>query len=127
LKHCSSCDRPLDKRKRRREPTGLCRGCNLKRWQHLSAGREFAEQRAERLREMLRDPRHRERLIAQRREASRKRMAWCPLEYRDTYRRLTRVKQLPAAEARAAILDLIAADARSYARTGELQQSRRAG
>jgi hypothetical protein len=101
--NCRICHKPLSGR----GESGYCRGCRTKA--------EFA------------DPERRARAILRVNRASRARLLWCPLEYRDTYRRLTRVKQLPAAEARAAILDLIAADARAYARTGELQQSRRAG
>lgn len=50
-------------------------------------------------------------------------MAWCPPEYRDEYRRLTRSKMLPAAEARTIIEGLIAAHAERYRRTGLLQQT----
>src|SRR3546814_3588843 len=57
--------------------------------------------------------------------ASRSRLSWCPPEYRDEYRRLTRAKMLPAAEARPIIEDMIAADARRYAATGILPQSAR--
>src|SRR3546814_1897796 len=53
--------------------------------------------------------------------ASRSRLSWCPPEYRDEYRRLTRAKMLPAAEARPIIEDMIAADARSEEHTSELQ------
>jgi len=58
-------------------------------------------------------------------EISRSRMSWCPLEYRDEYRRLTRSKMLLASEARRMIESLIVSDARAYHRTGQLQQTRR--
>lgn len=51
--------------------------------------------------------------------------AWCPVEYREEYRRL-RLKKLTAREAKKLILDLIAADAARYRRTGELPQAKRA-
>lgn len=55
------------------------------------------------------------------------RIAWCPVEYRDEYRRLLYTHHFPAETARAMIAELIEADAARYARTGQLQQSRRAG
>lgn len=64
-------------------------------------------------------------------EAGRKRsetiIAWCPLEYRGEYRRLRNSKLIPAPEAKRMILDLIAADFASYAKTGVLPQSQRTG
>jgi hypothetical protein len=52
-------------------------------------------------------------------------LAWCPIEYRDEYRRLRLSKRMLAAEARAAVEEMIAADLKRYRRTGELQQVRR--
>jgi hypothetical protein len=48
---------------------------------------------------------------------------WCPLEYRDEYRFLTRVKCFRASEARALIDAKILVDHRRYLRTGKLQQA----
>lgn len=64
-------------------------------------------------------------IAADMRALSRKRLEWCPLEYRDTYRRLTRSKNLTAAEARSVIEAQIAADVTAYQRTGALSQHRR--
>ena len=55
--------------------------------------------------------------------ASRARLAWCPPEYRDEYRTLTRSKMLPAAVAREMIESLMAAHFQRYMRTGALQQA----
>lgn len=52
-------------------------------------------------------------------------MGWCPLEYRDDYRNLVKNHRITAEEARRIILDQIAADARTFARTGMLPQSQR--
>lgn len=52
-------------------------------------------------------------------------MAWCPVEYREDYHRLINVKHIKAKEARAMILDMIAADTRRYLATGQLQQAAR--
>jgi hypothetical protein len=49
------------------------------------------------------------------RKVSRRALAWCPLAYRDEYRRLRDAGNIPAAEARQMILDLIAADERAEA------------
>lgn len=50
-------------------------------------------------------------------------LAWCPLEYRDEYRHLVRIKLLPAADARAIIEQQVRADRARYFATGELQQA----
>ncbi len=50
-------------------------------------------------------------------------LGWCPLEYRDEYRRLVRNAGLKAADARAAIEVQIEADLQRYLRTGRLQRS----
>lgn len=47
--------------------------------------------------------------------ASATRLAWCPPEYRDEYRRLIRSKRIPAAEARQIILSSVAADEERFA------------
>lgn len=52
-------------------------------------------------------------------------MGWCPLEYRADYRSLVSNQRFRAAEAKRMILDQIAADARTFAKTGELPQSKR--
>lgn len=58
--------------------------------------------------------------------ASATRLAWCPPEYRDEYKRLIRTKRIPAVEARKIILSTIEADARRYRSTGVLPQAARA-
>lgn len=63
--------------------------------------------------------------IAAGRKLSETRMGWCPLEYRDEYRRLVRSKLVSAAEARRMIEDMIAADMDRYVATGILPQSQR--
>lgn len=52
-------------------------------------------------------------------------LAWCPVEYRDEYRRLVRTKLIRAPEARRMVEDMIAADLARYAATGILPQSAR--
>lgn len=52
-------------------------------------------------------------------------MAWCPIEYRGEYRRLTRSKLIPAPEARRMIEDMIAADLARALATGVLPQAAR--
>lgn len=52
-------------------------------------------------------------------------IGWCPLEYRDDYRNLVKNHRITADDARRIILDQIAADARTFARTGVLPQSQR--
>ena len=84
------------------------------------------EHRTERLKIAFRDPSRRGRLVAQRTQASRSRLAWCPLEYQDHYRQLRDAKRCKARGARLLIEELIAADVARYARTGQLQQTRRA-
>lgn len=54
--------------------------------------------------------------------ASHARLSWCPIEYRQEYHRLKRVKNLPAPIARRLIEQLIEAHVERYRRTGELQQ-----
>jgi hypothetical protein len=64
-------------------------------------------------------------------QAGRKRtetvLAWCPLEYRDEYRRLRCSKLIRAPEARRMIEAMIARDVARYAATGRLPQSERLG
>jgi hypothetical protein len=52
-------------------------------------------------------------------------MAWCPLEYRETYRTLVYVKNINALTARAMVLEMIKRDTRRYHATGRLQQAAR--
>lgn len=63
--------------------------------------------------------------LANGRKSAATKLAWCPPEYRDEYRRLIKRQNIPAAEARPMIEDMIAADARRYAETGVLPQSAR--
>lgn len=96
------CAQPLDRRGR--NVSGLCR----RHARDLGSTPEALAKRSESMRAY-----------------ARQHPAWCPLEYRDEYRRLTRVKQLPAAEARTIIERAIATDARRYAATGVLPQFQR--
>ncbi|WOF43788.1 hypothetical protein KNJ79_02150 [Sphingopyxis indica] len=52
-------------------------------------------------------------------------LAWCPPEYRDEYKRLIKRQNIPAAEARRMIEAMIEADARRYHATGVLPQAAR--
>lgn len=110
------CGKPLG----RRNTSGYCR-------KHfhpaLNNAPEMLEKRLEKLRATIGEPGYRAKRIAHLTRISRDRLAWCPIEYRDEYRRLTRSKMLPAAEARKAIKDMIAADVRRYHSTGQLQQA----
>jgi len=54
-------------------------------------------------------------------------LSWCPVEYRDEYRRLVRTKLIRAPEARRMVEDMIAADLARYAATGVLPQAARQG
>jgi len=57
-------------------------------------------------------------------------LGWCPLEYRDEYRRLCAAGsslRFSAAEARRIIEEQIEADRRRYLQTGQLQASKREG
>ncbi len=53
-------------------------------------------------------------------------MGWCPLEYRDGYRRMVRIDGIKAADARRMTEELIEADQARYLATGVLPQARRA-
>lgn len=97
------CAQPLDRRGR--NVSGLCR----RHARDLGSTPEALAKRSESMRAY----------------AARAQLAWCPIEYRDEYRHLTRVKQLPAAEARTIIERAISTDARRYAATGVLPQFQR--
>ena len=86
-----------------RNTSGRCRRCF---WSGTPPEQE--ERRIARLRETLAKPEHRERLVETCQANSRTRLGWCPPELQDEYRRLTRSKMLPAAEARAVIEDQVA-------------------
>lgn len=110
---CTTCGKPLSNR----NVSGLCRRHALdlgslpeNTAKRVVALRRFAADNPDRVREYCT-------------QASRSRLAWCPPEYRDEYRRLTRVKMLSAADSRKVIEDLIAAHATRYSRTGKLQQA----
>ncbi|WP_157073616.1 hypothetical protein [Sphingomonas soli] len=110
---CKTCGKQLSAVNR----TGWCR-------LHYGAANN-GPRTAEQNRRQWSDPALRERVLAPLRRYNRTRLDWCPFEYQDYYRELTRVKHLLAAEARCVVEGLIAADTARYARTGELQQSRR--
>ena len=113
--NCAVCSSRLDKRNR----TGHCRR-HLQDWLASNpdvAARKVANHRAAIM------ARPQELRSANARKAALAAIAWCPPEYREEYSRLKRVKELPAAEARRVIEELIAAHAERYRRTGQLQQA----
>lgn len=110
------CGKPLG----RKNTTGLCRGCFIAA---LNRNPDHNAKRVVSLRATINAPEYRDKLLRQRREASRSRLAWCPLEYRDFYRSLTRAKMLPAKTARSIVLALVETDTRRFLATGKLQQS----
>lgn len=112
---CKTCAKPLNPRSK----SGYCRTCYIP-----SLSPELKAERARKLSEYLAatDPADMKRRMA---ALSRRRMAWCPLEYQADYRRFTRAKCLPAATARRMIEEQIAADRERYARTGQLPQAAR--
>lgn len=115
MRTCAACPSNLDPRNR----TGYCRR-HLQVWlaenPHIAA-RKVANHRAAIM------ARPAELRSANARKAALASIAWCPLEYRDEYTRLKRSLEIPAAEARRIIEDLIAAHAERYRRTGQLQQA----
>lgn len=115
---CAMCSKIITHSK-----TGLCRSHAAK--QALQDA-ELRQRRVEAQREALARPEVRELWLRNCRAAAQARLAWCPIEYRDEYRRLAGAWAMNAAEARRMIEDLIQADAARYARTGQLQQTRRA-
>lgn len=112
--NCTVCGKGLNLRK---NVSGLCR-------QHALSLALLPENKLSRIEGTRRFKlEHPELVREQCTRASRSRMAWCPVEYRDEYRRLTRIKQLPAAEAKRVILELVDRHAALYRRTGQLQQA----
>lgn len=98
----------------------------------LATDPEFAEQRRERgrivgLSKLGVTPAGSPSRIAAGKTSSATKLAWCPPEYRDEYKRLIKRQNMKAAEARPIIEDMIAVDARRYAATGILPQSTRTG
>lgn len=113
--NCAVCSSVLSSRNR----SGYCRR-HLQDWLAANpdiAARKVANHRAAIL---AHDPADRS---ARARKAAQAAIAWCPLEYRPEYNRLKRSQELPAAEARRIIEDLIASHAKRYQRTGKLQQA----
>lgn len=110
------CGRKLGKR----NVTGLCKSCNLKAY---NADPRWAIRRIAALKRTLHAPENQAWLKRQRTNASRARLSWCPLEYRETYRYISQRQKLGAKEGRRIIEEQIAADAVKYARTGKLQKS----
>lgn len=64
--------------------------------------------------------------MANGRKVSATKLAWCPLEYRATYRDLTKVRGIPTVEAKRMVLDQVEADRRRFVATGTLPQAERA-
>ena len=65
--------------------------------------------------------------VANGRKASATKLAWCPLEYRATYRELNRVVGIPSGEAKRMVLAQIEAGQATYLKTGVLPQTARVG
>ena len=111
---CLTCDKTLSAVNR----TGYCR-------QHYAAANNGGERWSEDNRRRWADPAMRERIVLGLRSRAAQRVAWCPLEYRAEYHRLKRVKHQTAKEARRMIEEMIAADRRTWDRTGRLPQQDR--
>lgn len=111
---CKTCGKPISKVNR----TGWCR-------QHYAAANNGGDKWIVDNRARWADPVMRARIVIGLRSRSAQRIAWCPLEYRQEYHRLKRVKHCSAAEARAMIEDMMAADMRRHVRTGALPQQER--
>lgn len=107
---CATCGKPLS----RVNQSGYCR-------------KHFGALNSERTREQCRrqwaDPAYRIKHIGAMRRLGEYRLAWCPLEYREDYWVLKRVKHYSAAQARAMIEESIATDLRRYEITGQLQRT----
>lgn len=114
-RHCA-CGKQLDYRNR----IGKCRSCYFRA---SATDPVLIAKRTASLRAHVGTPA----AIARLQRISRARISWCPVEYLSEYRHLLYVKRCKAAEARSIIEGQIATDAARYARTGQLQQSRRAG
>lgn len=112
--NCVACDKPLSAVNR----TGYCR-------QHYAKFNNSERTRQQAIQQWA-DPAMRVRILRPLHAYNRDRLSWCPVEYRDEYRHLTRVQHFRAADSRRMIEELIQADAARYVRTGQLQQTRRA-
>ena len=82
-----------------------------------------SERTSEQSRLQWANPEYRLKHIGAMRRLGQHRIAWCPLEYREDYRILKRVKHYSAAQAREMIEARIAADLRRYELTGQLQRT----
>lgn len=109
---CTTCGKLLSAVNR----TGYCR-------QHYASANNGGPKWSADNRARWADPEMRAKIVVPLRAYNRERLAWCPLEYRDEYRRLTRVKHYFASQARQLVEDMIAADLRRHQRTGALPQS----
>lgn len=104
---CAICGRALKKPR----PSGKCRSCFQV---DLNRNPETRAKRINALRATIMAPAYRDRLQARLTQISRSRLAWCPLEYRDLYRQLTRAKMLSAQVARSMVEELVAADLKRH-------------
>lgn len=111
---CKTCGKPLSAVNR----TGWCR-------QHYAAANNGGPRWSEDNLRRWADPVMRAKILVPLRAYNRERLAWCPLEYRDEYRRLTRIKHYGAKEARRMVKKLVAADLRRHLRTGAMPQQER--
>ncbi len=111
---CLDCPRSIT----RKSKTGRCRKCAAKR-----AGCDPELKALRSANRKIWAAHHPDAAAKQRLIASRSQLAWCPVEYRDDYRKIA--NNVPCREARAMIEELIAVDAARYAATGRLQQSTR--
>jgi len=80
---------------------------NIRRFLDRPGSREYLRERANEIRPLSQTPQAIERRVSGMREAAEKRtrtlLPWCPAEWIEEYRHLTRVKHLKPAEARAII------------------------
>lgn len=111
---CVTCGKQLSAVNR----TGYCR-------QHYAAANNGGPRWVEDNIRRWADPEMRAKIMGPLQGYNRSRLAWCPLEYRGEYRRLTRIKHIAAPIARRMIEDMVAADLRSFQRTGRLPQQER--
>ncbi len=91
----------------KREAHNAVATANIRRFLDRPGSRDYLRARADEIRPLSRTPEAVERRVSRIRESAERRtqtlLPWCPPEWLDEYRRLTRVKHLKPAEARAII------------------------
>jgi hypothetical protein len=90
--------------------TGRCKPCANR--YNMRADPTLAKRRADKLRQLEQEPEYRAKMQAVRRRNGLAQLSWCPPKYRDDYHYLRRSARYSAAEAKAAILDLMASHTR---------------